>query len=155
MKPLQLLCAITFQAVLIHCGISEELHSEVYAILSDTKSDGLHRLQTQTRLCSLSLTDSVVEALYSYVQVEKPFNDAASLLRKITKSTSVAGSLAKKALHEMEAILKHAKVMGCKLEVSAHLLYLLILIAIHCLEPLSSWNEVREYAHTLIELLSL
>lgn len=38
------------------------------------------------------------------------------MLRSITKSKGEAGSLAKKALHEMEAIICHGENLGCKLQ---------------------------------------
>ena len=109
--------ASLLRGILMHCGIPDKLHQEVYAILSDTKTEKLRKLQIQTRLCSLSLSDQVVESLYSFVQVEKPFGQVASMLRKITKTKGLAGSLAKKGLHEMEAIVGHAEILGCKLEV--------------------------------------
>ena len=110
------------KAILIYCGVPDDLHQEVYTILSDTKAEKLRKLQIQTRLCSLSLTEQTVESLYSLVQVEKPFGQVASMLRKITKTKGLAGSLARKGLHEMEAIIDHAEILGCKLEVRQSLI---------------------------------
>ncbi|ELU08630.1 hypothetical protein CAPTEDRAFT_220708 [Capitella teleta] len=104
------------RAILVHCGIAEELHSEVHAILSDSQQEKHRKLQIQTRLCSLSLSDDTVDALNSFIQIERPYAQASSFLRKITKSKGPAASLAKKGLHEMEAIISHAQRMGCSLE---------------------------------------
>ena len=104
------------KGILLHCGVPDELHQEVYNILGDTKVEKQKKLQVQTKLCTLSLSEQTVAQLYSFIEMESDFKKVASKLRCITKTKGLAGSLAKKGLHEMEAVLSHADSLGCSLK---------------------------------------
>lgn len=44
------------------------------------------KLQVQTKLCSLSLSDHTVTMLYKFIELEGPFKQVASMLKTITKT---------------------------------------------------------------------
>ena len=75
------------------------------------------KLQLQTRLCSLSLSDQAVVNLYHFIETEGTFGKISSMLRCITKTRGQAAMLAKKALKDLEEIVHHLSTSGSKLEV--------------------------------------
>eukprot|EP00058_Branchiostoma_floridae_P027964 XP_002613455.1 hypothetical protein BRAFLDRAFT_71943 [Branchiostoma floridae] len=101
-------------AILTHCGVPEDIHMEVYSILREAKVEKLRKLQVQTRLCSLSLSDQTVECLFRYVEQEGPVNKISSLLKSLTKNKGQVGALAKQGLHELQTIISHAETLEVK-----------------------------------------
>ncbi|KAI8514991.1 Eukaryotic translation initiation factor 2 alpha kinase 4 [Branchiostoma belcheri] len=101
-------------AILTHCGVPEDVHMEVYSILREAKVEKLRKLQVQTRLCSLSLSDQTVECLFRYVEQEGPVNKISSLLKSLTKNKGQVGALAKQGLHELQTIISHAETLEVK-----------------------------------------
>lgn len=73
------------KAVLLHSGIPEELHEQVYTLLGDTQQK---KSQIKTRLYSLSLSDRTVDMLYNLIEQKGPHGKMASMLRCITKKQS-------------------------------------------------------------------
>ncbi|XP_033626734.1 eIF-2-alpha kinase GCN2-like isoform X1 [Asterias rubens] len=117
------------RAVLNHCGISEDKHHEVYKILSDARTEKLSKLQIQTRLCSLSLTEQEVSNLYSYIELEGHHSKVAGTLKPLSKGKGPNASMIKQGLHELEAIITQAQVFGIRLEM---IVTLSLVYNIHC-----------------------
>ncbi|XP_033124847.1 eIF-2-alpha kinase GCN2-like [Anneissia japonica] len=108
-------------AVLNHCGIPENKHSAVYSILSDAKVERLTKVQIQTRLVSLSITEQQVSNLYMYVEMEGPISQINRQLKLVCKGKGPNASMAKQALHELETVITNAQVLGVRAEIKISL----------------------------------
>ncbi|XP_038072297.1 eIF-2-alpha kinase GCN2-like isoform X2 [Patiria miniata] len=116
-------------AVLNHCGIPGDKHHEVYKILSDARTEKLTKLQIQTRLCSMSLSEQQVRNLYSYIELEGHHSKVAGALKSLVNCKGPSGSMVKQGLHELEAIISQAQVFGIRLEM---IVTLSLVYNIHC-----------------------
>ncbi|XP_071963594.1 eIF-2-alpha kinase GCN2-like [Antedon mediterranea] len=108
-------------AILNHCGIPEKQHASVYNILSDAKVERLTKVQIQTRLVSLSITEQQVSNMYMYVEMEGPLSQINRLLKPVYKGKGPNASMAKQALHELETVITHAQVLGVRAEMKISL----------------------------------
>ncbi|KAI8785191.1 eukaryotic translation initiation factor 2-alpha kinase 4 [Biomphalaria glabrata] len=109
------------KAVLLHCGIAENLHSTTLALLtekmpskpkskiSDLVSDHL----------KIKLSEQAATQLNVLLNVEGPIDKVSreACIRSITKGTSLACSLAKTGLHDIENIISHTVSLGLKLKI--------------------------------------
>ena len=101
---------------LIYCDIPEAQRNSVLEILMKSKIGHQNKFLIKT-LSGLDLTDASIYKLISRLEIEGPFNRVAGELSCILKSKGLAASLAKRGLHEIEAVLLHAATMGLKLPV--------------------------------------
>ncbi|XP_070577673.1 eIF-2-alpha kinase GCN2-like [Ptychodera flava] len=101
-----------------HCGIPEEKHREVYDIIKDVKNEKLTTVQIKTRLCSLlSLSVEAVDNLYKYIQFEGSYSEVSQFLKNLTRRKGPNNTNdIKTGLHELEAIISHAQILGIRLQ---------------------------------------
>ena len=105
---------LLLKAVLIHCGIPQEKHSELcYALQSRNKTDSKDG-QIYSRTAKLAIPRQSIDMLINLLELEGSASKLASLLTSVTSRKGEAASLAKQALHEMDAIASHAEHMGLK-----------------------------------------
>ncbi|KAK3700276.1 hypothetical protein RRG08_033554 [Elysia crispata] len=105
------------RAVLLHCGIPENVHSKALALLAENnanKKKGLTALETDL---GVKLSEQVLSQLSFLIETEGTIGKVSSILRCITKTMGLASSLAKSGLHDLEHIISHAHNMGLKLQV--------------------------------------
>ncbi|GLV39622.1 Gcn2 [Carabus blaptoides fortunei] len=102
------------KAILLHCGIPDEKHNDVYSILSDARDGKVTKFQIKTHLISLCLTDNAMVTLFSLIETESPINKASNTLRMITKRKGEAGQLAKLGLDELTKIIQNTEALGVK-----------------------------------------
>ncbi|CAH1791711.1 unnamed protein product [Owenia fusiformis] len=142
------------RGVLLHCGVGETLHKDVKIILNSSKADKQKKQQIQNRLQSLGLTEQTITQLYHFIEMEGTFSKISSILRCITKTKGLAGSYAKKGLHELEAILSHVETLGVKLPV---VLSLGLVYNVHYYSGLVfevSAQVVRKKRHVVLDVLA-
>ncbi|XP_077990931.1 eIF-2-alpha kinase GCN2-like [Glandiceps talaboti] len=114
------------KAILVHCGIPVEKHQKVYDIINDVKNEKLTIVQIKTRLCSsLSISNEEADNLYKHINYEGPYSKVNQFLKPITKGKGPNASQAKQGLHELDAVISHAQILGIKLlmEISLGLVY--------------------------------
>ncbi|XP_013386608.1 eIF-2-alpha kinase GCN2 isoform X2 [Lingula anatina] len=110
------------QAILLYCGIEEDKHEQVYSILSETKTEKQKKQQVMTRLCNLDLSEQTVSQLCDFMlETEGPYSKVSSVLKRITKTRGPESYLAKRGLHEIEAVLTLLEAMGVKVQVTVTL----------------------------------
>ncbi|XP_064621826.1 eIF-2-alpha kinase GCN2-like isoform X2 [Lineus longissimus] len=102
------------RGILMHCGIADELHNDVVTIINETKTAKHKKQQLFNRLTNVGVAEQSIESLITYIETDGSFGKVASILKSITKTKGQAGSLAKKGLHELEAILSNAEHLGVK-----------------------------------------
>ncbi|GFR96851.1 eukaryotic translation initiation factor 2-alpha kinase 4 [Elysia marginata] len=105
------------KAVLLHCGVPENVHPKALAFLAEyhaNKKKGLTDLETEV---GVKLSEQVSLQLSSLLDIQGTIGKVSSMLRSITKTMGPASSLAKSGLHDMEHIISHAQNMGLKLQV--------------------------------------
>uniref|UniRef100_T1IQL0 non-specific serine/threonine protein kinase n=1 Tax=Strigamia maritima TaxID=126957 RepID=T1IQL0_STRMM len=102
------------KAVLIHCGIPDEKHTDVYSIIGDPKAEKCSKFQIQTKLMNLCLSDQSITMLYNFIEVEGNLSKMNSLFQSVTKKRGLAASFAKQGLYDLDLIIKHAEVLGIK-----------------------------------------
>ena len=118
------------KATLLYCGVPEDKHHTVFSIIEDKtyKNEKHRRTVIQDKLTSLELSHQVIDQLYACQAKEGPFGKMSNWLHCITKGSSQASSCAKKGLHEIEAVLNHIEILGCKMQ------------TIIVLRPLHNWQ---------------
>ncbi|XP_066996679.1 eIF-2-alpha kinase GCN2 [Anabrus simplex] len=102
------------KAILLHCGIEEEKHFDIYTILSEARDEKYSKFQIQTHLISLCLTDQAIDTLFSLIKAENPISKAVSAFRAITRRKGEAAVLAKEGLHDLEIIVANTEALGVK-----------------------------------------
>lgn len=113
-RPIVLLLGhhLLLRAALIHCGIPQDKHSELcHALQSRSKSDnGL----IYTRAAKLAVPRQSIDMLTNLLELEGNISKLSASLTNLTSRKGEAASLAKQALHELDAIASHAECMGLK-----------------------------------------
>lgn len=106
------------QAVLMYCGIEQDKHRDIYAILCDARDGKFSKFQVQTHLTSLCLTDQAMDILFSLFDTECHTEKITNVLRTITKRKGDASSIAKESLACIEEVITLAEELGVKVIVS-------------------------------------
>lgn len=111
---LQLGHHLLLKAVLIHCGIPEEKRFELCNILKSRftrlKSDG----QMHSRTAKLAIPRQSLDMLSNLLELEGTVVKLTASLTSMLSRKGEVASLAKQALHELDAIAIHAEHMGLK-----------------------------------------
>jgi len=108
---LQLSHHLLLKAVLIHCGIPEDKRWELCHILKTrSKSEG----QIYSRTSKLIIPRQSIDMLTNLLELEGSVSKLTASLTNLLSRKGEAASLAKQALHELEAIANHAEYMGQK-----------------------------------------
>ncbi|XP_046402509.1 eIF-2-alpha kinase GCN2 [Ischnura elegans] len=103
------------RSILLHCGIEEGKHQDIYSILGEARDEKYTRFQVQTRLISLCLSEQAMAALLCLVEVEGPLAKVSGgAFKAVVRRKGEAASLARQAFHELETIMSHAQALGVK-----------------------------------------
>ena len=100
------------KGILNHFGIAKEDHRLVH----DTIRHSVGNESKKFKMATLSqfIPDQVVANLFNVLEREGSPEQLLSAFRHLTRKNSEAGSDIKKSLHELEAIVKYAQMMGLK-----------------------------------------
>ena len=99
---------LLLKAILIHCGIPEDKRLELCHILKTrSKPEGL-----LNRTAKLAIPRQSVDMLLNLLEVEGSVVKVLAALTNLISRKGEAASLAKQALHELDAISTHAEYMG-------------------------------------------
>ncbi|XP_064601948.1 eIF-2-alpha kinase GCN2-like [Liolophura sinensis] len=107
---------LLLQAILSHCGITEDKHEETLLLVQDILLDKQKKPEARKILCDLSMSEHLAGLLIELLEFEGSLAKVSSKLRCITKTKGEAGSLAKQGLHEIDMVLNHAHMLGMKMK---------------------------------------
>ncbi|XP_061407608.1 eIF-2-alpha kinase GCN2 isoform X1 [Lethenteron reissneri] len=99
------------KAILIHCGIPEDKHHQVYGILCDTMNEKRTKQQIMASLCSLGLHPDTVTLLFHFVERRGNTMDVLAALRPLAGKHSKTVGLVKQGLSYLEEVMKHLEYM--------------------------------------------
>ncbi|XP_071450666.1 eIF-2-alpha kinase GCN2 isoform X2 [Hetaerina americana] len=103
------------RSILLHCGIEDGKHQDIYSILGEARDEKYTKFQVQTRLISLCLSEQAMTALLCLVEVEGPLAKVSNgAFKAVIRRKGEAASLARQAFHELETIMSHAQALGVK-----------------------------------------
>ncbi|XP_017783992.1 PREDICTED: eIF-2-alpha kinase GCN2 [Nicrophorus vespilloides] len=105
--------SLLLKAIFMHCGIKENMHKELYAVLSEAKEGKITQLEVRTHLINKGLSNNSIGTLFNLMESEGTINKITSQLQTITKKKNTdASTYAKQALHELKIILTNAEALG-------------------------------------------
>ncbi|XP_055957482.1 eIF-2-alpha kinase GCN2-like isoform X1 [Patella vulgata] len=105
------------KSVLVYCGIPEDKQQSVLLCLRDFQHKKAERRQNLESSCGVTFNEHTAAMFFTLLDYEGTYKNINSLLRSLTKSKGEAGTLVKRALHELEAVIIYAEALGVKLEI--------------------------------------
>ncbi|KAI8785192.1 eukaryotic translation initiation factor 2-alpha kinase 4 [Biomphalaria glabrata] len=108
------------KALLLFCGISENMHHQILNILAETKVGALRSVSLE-KLAGIKLSETVFSKLNSYLDIEGSLHSVACSLTPVTSLQSKVGLMAKAALESIKTIISFATYMGFDLQIKVSL----------------------------------
>lgn len=104
------------KAVLLHCGIEEDKHSDVCNILTRPKfpEETYSKSQLETLLTGIGLSEHTVTTLFSLLEIENSFGKVFNSLRIVMKKAGAIGILCKQGFSHLEIVISNAEALGVK-----------------------------------------
>ncbi|KAH9514285.1 Eukaryotic translation initiation factor 2 alpha kinase 4 [Bulinus truncatus] len=100
---------LLLKAVLLHCGISEDMHIKILTVLAET---GVRAERAASLESNLRLSKAVMSRLISFLDIEGTLHKVKLNLKVLTSSTNKAGLLAKACLEDIETVVSFVRHMG-------------------------------------------
>ena len=107
---------VIVKSALVSCGVPEDKHEELFAILQDAKTDRLRRAQINELLENLHVTEQSASALGDFLSFEGPVSKLKEHLAGVLKGRAPTRN-SSQALRELDALLSHASTFGIKLRI--------------------------------------
>uniref|UniRef100_A0A8C4QBV3 RWD domain-containing protein 3 n=1 Tax=Eptatretus burgeri TaxID=7764 RepID=A0A8C4QBV3_EPTBU len=109
------------RAVLLHCGISEDKHSHVYAVLCDSMNEKHGKHQIEARLGGISLHAATLNKLYHFVGHRGDLAKTELVLKPLEKQHSQTAPLIRQGLEDLRKLLCLLQRLGTRQEMVINL----------------------------------
>uniref|UniRef100_UPI00358E2478 eIF-2-alpha kinase GCN2 isoform X2 n=1 Tax=Myxine glutinosa TaxID=7769 RepID=UPI00358E2478 len=109
------------RAVLLHCGISEDKHSQVYAVLCNSMNEKHGKHQIEARLGGISLHAATLNKLYHFVGHRGDLAKTELVLKPLEKQHSQTAPLIRQGLEDLRKLLCLLQRLGTQQEMVINL----------------------------------
>nr|XP_056707847.1 eIF-2-alpha kinase GCN2 [Euleptes europaea] len=109
------------KAILLHCGIPEDKHNQVYIILYDAVTEKLTKREVEAKFCNIYLSPNNLGRLYRFIEQKGELQELIPMLNTLLKQKTGISSLVKLGIKELEETTGLLKKLGIKLQVSINL----------------------------------
>ncbi|XP_053613621.1 eIF-2-alpha kinase GCN2 isoform X2 [Plodia interpunctella] len=110
---LQLNHTALLQTLLLSCGVPIDKHIDIYPVLVEVSFGRITRLQLQTHLTSLCITNRDISNLLKLMEADIPVQELKEFLTEC-KLSAKCHRVATQAAHALQAVYRNARALGCE-----------------------------------------